>query len=141
VVAGSLITLGWGAWLFDQNVSAPLFTVTWIAVSVAAGLLVVAFLGDRPRSRNSIVDSPVATYVGRRSYGLYLWHYVWLTWLASLGLLGIPLALLATFAAAEASWRLVERPALSLKRRFASVPSAPAAERTVTREPLADVAA
>jgi len=142
VVAGSLITLGWGAWVFDQNVSAPLFTVTWIAVSVAAGLLVVAFLGDRPRSRNSIVDSPVATYVGRRSYGLYLWHYVWLTWLASLGLPGIPLALLATFAAAEASWRLVERPALSFKRRFASVPSAQAvAERTVTRKPLADVTA
>jgi peptidoglycan/LPS O-acetylase OafA/YrhL len=127
--------------VFDQNLSAPLFTVTWIAVSVAAGLLVVAFLGDRPRSRHSIVDSPVATYVGRRSYGLYLWHYVWLTWLASLGLLGIPLALLATFAAAEISWRLVERHALSLKRRFASVPSAQAvAERTVTRKPLADIA-
>ncbi len=142
VVAGSLITLGWGAWVLDQNVSASLFTVTWIAVSVVAALPVVAFLGDRPRSRSSIVDSPVATYVGRRSYGLYLWHYVWLTWLASLGTLGVPLALLATFAAAEVSWRLVERPALSLKRRFASVPSAPTvAERAVTRKPLADVAA
>lgn len=142
VVAGSLITLGWGAWVFDQTVSSALFTVTWIAVSVAAGLLVVAFLGDRPRSRNSIVDSPVATYVGRRSYGLYLWHYVWLTWLASLGLLGVSLALLATFATAEVSWRLVERPALSLKRRFSSLPPAPAAEEhPVNRKPLADVAA
>lgn len=142
VAAGALITLGWGAWVFDQNVSASLFTVTWVAVSVAAGILVVAFLGDQPRSRSSIVDSPVAAYVGRRSYGLYLWHYVWLTWLASLGLLGVPLALLATFATAEVSWRLVERPALSLKRRFASVPSAPAvAEHAVTRKPLADVAA
>lgn len=141
-VAGSLLALGWGAWVFDQSVSAPLFTLTWIAVSVAAGVLVVAFLGDRPRARNSIVDSPVATYVGRRSYGLYLWHYVWLTWLAGLGLLGVPLALLATFAAAEVSWRLVERPALSLKRRFASVPSAPAvAEPSVARKPMAEVAA
>jgi peptidoglycan/LPS O-acetylase OafA/YrhL len=142
VVAGSLLTLGWGAWVFDKNLSAPLFTATWIAVSVAAGLLVVAFLGDRPPSRNSIVDSPVATYVGRRSYGLYLWHYVWLTWLAGLGLFGVPLALLATFAAAEVSWRLVERPALSLKRRFAAVPSAPAvAEQSVAPKPLAEVAA
>ena len=142
VVAGSLLTLGWGAWVFDQNASALLFTVTWIAVSVAAGLLILAFLGDRPRARNSVVDSPVATYVGRRSYGLYLWHYVWLTWLAGLGLLGVPLALLATFAAAEVSWRLVERPALSLKRRFASVPPAPVVvEHAVSGKPLAEVAA
>jgi peptidoglycan/LPS O-acetylase OafA/YrhL len=141
VVAGSLLTLGWGAWVFNQTVSASLFTVTWIAVSVAAGLLIVAFLGDRPRSR-SIVESPVATYVGRRSYGLYLWHYVWLTWLAGLDLLGVALALLATFASAEVSWRLVERPALSLKGRFASVPAAPAVEEhSAIRKPLADVAA
>ncbi len=51
----------------------------------------------------------MATYVGRRSYGLYLWHYVWLTWLAGMGLLGVPLALGASFAIAELSWRLVER--------------------------------
>lgn len=142
VASASLLTLGWSAWVFDEKVSSLLFTVTWIAVSAASGLLIVAFLGDRPRSRNSVVDSPVATYVGRRSYGLYLWHYVWLTWLAGLGLLGVPLALLATFAAAEVSWRLVERPALSLKRRFASIPSAPTVvDHAVTRKPLAEKAA
>ena len=123
VVAGSLLVLGWGSWVFDQRVSDLMFTATWVAVSVAAGLLVVAFLGDATSSRHGIVQSPVATYVGRRSYGLYLWHYVWLTWLAGLGLLGVPLALLATFAAAEVSWRLVERPALAWKRRFSSAPA------------------
>jgi peptidoglycan/LPS O-acetylase OafA/YrhL len=141
-VAGSLLTLGWGSWVFDQNVSATVFTAAWIAVSMAAGLLVVAFLGDRPRTRNRIVDSPVATFVGRRSYGLYLWHYVLLTWLAGLGLLGVPLALLATFAAAEVSWRLAERPALAWKRRFAATPAAPAAGASrVAVKPLAEVAA
>jgi len=142
VVAGSLLVLGWGSWVFDQTVSTEVFTATWVAVSVAAGLLVVAFLGDATTSHNSIVRSPVATYVGRRSYALYLWHYVWLTWLAGFGLLSVPLALAATFAAAEISWRLVERPALTLKRRFSSVPVARAVVTpTPTEKPLAEVAA
>jgi peptidoglycan/LPS O-acetylase OafA/YrhL len=141
VAIASLVVLGWGSWVFDQRVSATLYTVTWIAVSVASGLLLVAFLGDEPRSRTSMIDSPVARYVGRRSYGLYLWHYVWLTWLAGLGLAGVPLALAATFGAAEISWRLVERPALSLKRRFASVsPALSIVETSVTAKYLAEVA-
>ncbi len=144
VVAGSLVALAFGSWVFDQTVSPAVFTVAWIGSSVAAGLLVVAFLGDRRRHRNGVVDSPIATYVGRRSYGLYLWHYVLLTWLAGLGLLGVPLALFATFAAAEVSWRLVERPALSLKRRFISVPPVPATElaaHSITEKPLVGQAA
>ena len=142
VVAGSLLILAWGSWVFDQTVSAELFTATWVAVSLAAGLLVVAFLGDATTSRHGIVQSPVATYVGRRSYGLYLWHYLWLTWLAGFGLLGVPLALVATFATAEVSWRLVERPALTLKRRFSSVPAAAViVEDSPTEKPLAKVAA
>ncbi len=117
----SLLVLAWGSWVFDHRVSSPVFTLTWVAVSVAAGLLVISYLGDGPPRAHGFVGSPVATYVGRRSYGLYLWHYVWLTWLAGLGLPGIPLALAASFASAEVSWHLVERPALARKRRFAAV--------------------
>ena len=122
-VVGCLVVLGWGSWGFDHGVSRPVFTLTWAAVSVAAGLIVMAFLGDGPERRSGIVRSPLTTYVGRRSYGLYLWHYVWLTWLAGLGLPGVPLALAASFASAEVSWRLVERPALARRHRFASTPA------------------
>ncbi len=125
VVAGALLVLAWGSWVFDHQVSALVFTSTWVAVSAAAGLLVVALL-DAPR-RAAIVTSPVATYVGRRSYGLYLWHYAWLTWLAGMGLAGVPIALGASFLSAETSWRLVERPALARKARFT-----PAASRAAS---------
>jgi len=140
--AGSLLVLGFGSWVFDQAVSTEVFTATWVAVSLASGVLVVTFLGERT-ARKGIVDSPVATYVGRRSYGLYLWHYVWLTWLAGLGVLGVPLALGATFATAEISWRLVERPALARKRRYAWVPAtAPAGiGRGPSEKRLAEIAA
>jgi peptidoglycan/LPS O-acetylase OafA/YrhL len=134
-VAVTLAVLAVGSWVFDHRVSRLVFTGTWVAVSVAAGLLVIAYLGNERSRRAGIVESPLATYVGRRSYGLYLWHYVWLTWLASLGLLGIPLALGASFATAEISWRLVEAPALSLKRRFSS--TAPALPSSVPVEPQA----
>jgi peptidoglycan/LPS O-acetylase OafA/YrhL len=120
LVAAALLILGWGAWAFDHQVPQPAFTATWVGVSLAAGLLVVAFLDDRG-SPHGVAESSLATYVGRRSYGLYLWHYVWLTWLAGLGSLGIPMALAATFTTAEASWRLVERPALARKARFTTV--------------------
>jgi peptidoglycan/LPS O-acetylase OafA/YrhL len=121
-VAGALLVLAWGSWVFAHRVHSSVFILTWVAVSVAAGLLVVAFLGDHKDARPGVVGSPVTTYVGRRSYGLYLWHYIWLTWLAGMGLPGVPLALAATFATAEASWRLVERPALARKRRFSPAP-------------------
>ncbi len=125
VVAGSLAVMAWSSWVFDHHVAPLVFASTWVAVSFAAGLLVVAFLGDTARG-GAIVTSPVATYVGRRSYGLYLWHYAWLTWLAGMGLAGVPIALAASFATAEASWRIVERPALARKARFTPVrPSAP----------------
>ncbi len=129
-VAGALLVLGWGSWVFGHRVSSSVFTLTWVAVSLAAGLLVVAFLGEGRAPRAGVAGSPVATYVGRRSYGLYLWHYVWLTWLAGMGLPGVPLALGATFASAEVSWRLVEAPALARKRRFSSSPALTRTEPT-----------
>jgi peptidoglycan/LPS O-acetylase OafA/YrhL len=137
VTAGvALAVLAVGSWVFDHRVSSPVFTLTWVAVSVAAGLLVIAYLGDERARHAGMVASPVATYLGRRSYGLYLWHYVWLTWLAGLGLLGVPLALGASFVMAEVSWRLVERPALARKSRFSSTPA-----RTPSVTPPAPMAA
>jgi peptidoglycan/LPS O-acetylase OafA/YrhL len=129
VTRASLAVLAWSSWALTHPVPRPVFTLTWVAVSLAAGLLVACFLA-RPTGRTGLVGSPTARYIGRRSYGLYLWHYAWLTWLASLGLTGVVLALAATFACAEFSWFLVEKPALALKSRFAALP-APAPETQV----------
>ncbi|MDT7573606.1 MAG: hypothetical protein QOE05_3780 [Actinomycetota bacterium] len=59
------------------------------------------------------------TWVGKRSYALYLWHYLWATWTHPLPLsygmpLGVAGALLCTFL----SWRYVEAPALRYATRF-----------------------
>ena len=63
--------------------------------------------------------SPFMRYVGSRSYGLYLWHPVGLLfgmWFVdSSGIVEVVVGLALSFAAAEASWRVVERPFLCMK--------------------------
>jgi peptidoglycan/LPS O-acetylase OafA/YrhL len=65
------------------------------------------------------------TYLARRSYGLYLRHDVWLTWLRGAGAIGIVEALVAVVCCAEISWHLVETRALAYKTRVAAA-TAPA---------------
>ena len=98
---------------------------------IAAFLLLPGFLGigniDRADSAASVhaswwgraLSSPVVVYLGTISYGIFLWHLVllrlvqgaldipvfsggfWIVW---------PLVVLASIAAASASWFMVERP-------------------------------
>ncbi|MGZ6804738.1 MAG: acyltransferase family protein, partial [Nocardioidaceae bacterium] len=58
-------------------------------------------------------------WAGKRSYGIYLWQYVWATWTHPLGLWpGMPLGVLGTLVSTELSWALVEAPVLRWSRRF-----------------------
>jgi peptidoglycan/LPS O-acetylase OafA/YrhL len=94
-------------------------------VIIAAAGLVVAVVGGDPGPIGQTLSAPFLTYIGRISYSLYLWHFpiyvvlddsAWwphhapLQWLAKAV---FPLA------AAAASYRFVERPALRYQaRRF-----------------------
>ncbi len=118
----SLGFMAWAGWVFDHRSSAGTFAVAWIGVSLAAALLVVALVDERAERRTWLLTNPVLIYLGQRSYALYLWHYVWLTWLRSMGLIGIVGAFVASLACAEISWRLVESPALGRKHRFSASP-------------------
>ena len=69
-------------------------------------VIVCATLYSPPR----ILTNRVISYVGSRSYGLYIWHYsisVWLRGLDSVPEFALSVGL--SFAAAEISWRLIER--------------------------------
>lgn len=91
----------------------------WVGAALGSAVLVLTLV-LRPRGLASrLLGTPLLTYLGRRSYGLYLWHYVWATWTANLGTARYPLVVLMSLVSAEISWRLVEKRALHLKRRFA----------------------
>lgn len=98
---------------FTYTVSGPLIAV---AATVAAIWLLCRTGGG------GVFGNPVLRFVGRRSYGYYLWQ-------APMHMLGVAithdlllsrvLIVALTAAAAEVSWRLVERPAMSWRRHRA----------------------
>ncbi len=105
----------------------------WLGPQQVAGVAAVigiAWLAAGSTSR--VLASRPLVWLGRRSYGLYLWHQAVLVGLdrelphASTGvvaLIGIPLSVLI----AAASYRYIEQPFLRRKARFARVPGEAAA--------------
>lgn len=80
-----------------------------------------------------ILSSRVLVYFGKRSYGLYLWHY-WILNVVNSRDLTIKLGCaVASLVATELSYRYVEMPFLSLKDRFAKTEKTVAAD--AVREP------
>jgi peptidoglycan/LPS O-acetylase OafA/YrhL len=108
---------------FRQETPALLAAVlAFLVNSLACGGLVVLALS----ARGSWVGHPVLVYLGRISYGLYVFHVwglrtvegLWWPWR---GLLGFAI----TLGVASLSYRIFEQPFLRLKERFTYIPSVP----------------
>jgi peptidoglycan/LPS O-acetylase OafA/YrhL len=107
---------------------APLPFFLWggeTALVAGAALLLCGLLLDPPRGVVRILASPLLAWIGKISYGLYLWHLPIHGYLQSVrGLQGIALILATlalTFAAASASYYLIEQPLLRLKVQFGAL--------------------
>jgi peptidoglycan/LPS O-acetylase OafA/YrhL len=95
--------------------SAFLYEGGFLVVALAAGAVITSVTSWRTSVLSRVLSFPPFTYIGRISYGLYLYH--WPLFLAidnaHTGLTGISLLaarLVATFAAAVVSFHLVEKP-------------------------------
>jgi peptidoglycan/LPS O-acetylase OafA/YrhL len=93
------------------------------AIAIASLAMLVAILGS-----NSLLSNPALVYLGKISYGLYVIHEFGL--LAAEKAMGghmdaksTAVGLLLTIALAAASYRWIETPFLSLKKRFTYVSS------------------
>jgi len=132
LIGGGILLLPETVLLYDAT---GLFSPAWayMAGYAAATLLMLClflgFLGLR-RGISESRAGQLFQYLGRISYGLYVWHGLALAGLGvvfnKLGLhkvllLRAPLALLITIGIASASYYLLEAPFLKLKRRFSHV--------------------
>jgi peptidoglycan/LPS O-acetylase OafA/YrhL len=103
--------------------------ITFPAVAAACSALLLSVLGLRlPSGRAPIIRA--FTYLGRISYGLYIFHLMFVTILGVASAHApiertarIAAALLATIATAAASHHFFEQPFLRLKQRFALIES------------------
>lgn len=104
-------------------------------LGLAVGLLILlpAIFGSDYRSGlpGVVLSSPVLLYVGRISYGVYLWHLAVLGWAESVFLprrtwdslsLDMLIVLTISVLVASLSWVIVEKPFLQLKGRSAPAP-------------------
>ena len=101
--------------------------------AIAVLLLVPAALGPADRGLGSLLAHPVSRYLGRISYGIFLWHLLVLRGVFAITGWGTfsghlwPVAVLTTFGAvavASVSWLLVEGPALRLGDRLTGATAA-----------------
>ncbi|MBC7373706.1 MAG: acyltransferase [Frankiales bacterium] len=118
-VLGFLFTVG----------NIPLKSLAGPAIMAAAAMQVVPYLVERPTSPMArLFGVRMLVWLGQRSYAIYLWHYLFATWLNPLpSWVSIPIGVTASLAAAWLSWRYVEGPAMTYAKRFRPATTGPAA--------------
>jgi peptidoglycan/LPS O-acetylase OafA/YrhL len=95
------------------------------AIMAVAAMQVIPYLVDRPAGAMArLYSHRVLVWLGQRSYAVYLWHYLWATWLNPLSpWVSIPVGVTASLLCAHLSWQLVEAPALRYSKRFRPGPA------------------
>lgn len=92
------------------------FPYPWAILPVVGTVLCIYAISAAPPGGSplyKLLNNPVATYVGKTSYSLYLWHwpvYALFRWTLGLEYQWMPLALVITFACASLSYHFVEEP-------------------------------
>lgn len=90
-----------------------------VVTAATVGVVAYCLLRDGDGWGSRWLSNPVLTWLGSRSFGIYLWHWPLAEWTNRLPhAFGVPLGIGLSLALAEASWRLVEQPAMRLVRRL-----------------------
>ena len=138
ITAGSLIILILSSTIFMVG-DRSLYRGGFPLIAVSSALLILSLVFNDRDGLGSVFCHPVCLWMGKRSYGLYVWHWPVYFLLGKLGLeraVAIPVALVGTFVVAALSYRFIESPFLKLKHRYSAVPQ-PATASVVSPQLLA----
>lgn len=91
-------------------------------IAVCAALLIHSLIISGTNRLSAIFNHPVLLWLGKRSYGLYVWHWPFFYLCGTLRrpALAIPLGLISAIVAAALSYRFIELPFLRMKARFST---------------------
>jgi len=112
------------------------------SVTAVASAGIIVFLVAAPAASlvGRVLSTAPLTWLGRRSYGVYLWHWPLAEWTNRVPhRIGVPLGIGLSLALAEASWRLIERPAQRWARQRATRRSPEPVGETGTPAPARSV--
>ena len=89
-------------------------------VAVCAGLMILGLVTSDNNRLTAVFSHPVLLWFGKRSYGLYVWHWPVFYLCAALRRpeLAIPCGVIGAVAAAALSYHFIELPFLRMKARF-----------------------
>jgi peptidoglycan/LPS O-acetylase OafA/YrhL len=119
------VGLAFVLWVAFTGRNSPQKFLVFLALLALAVAQLVPYLAENRGLLSRVFGLRSLVWLGKRSYALYLWHYVWATWTHALPFwTGLALGLAGTFACTVLSWRLVERPALRFGQRWAVRPRA-----------------
>jgi peptidoglycan/LPS O-acetylase OafA/YrhL len=91
----------------------------WFLESICAATLITQLMVTTGSPLHFLLENPVLVYVGRISYGLYVWHFAMLCIMREYNFPWQNMAfLLPVFLVTITSYYLIERPCLRLKDRF-----------------------
>ena len=99
-----------------------LYTGGSFIVAVCAAVLILGLVVSGENRLSGVFSHPLLLWLGKRSYGLYVWHWPFFYLCASLRqpALAIPCGLIAALAAAAVSYRFIELPFLRMKESVAT---------------------
>jgi len=108
--------------LFIFPLYSPLFLLkfAFLSQSVAASLFLIWVLHNQDKKLTNIIDHKVPQYIGKISYGLYVYQGFFLRTGpgGNLSVQQFPLNLALTFLVAIISYEFIEKPVLKLKHKF-----------------------
>src|SRR6185295_11676362 len=122
-------TAGESVLMIPGSAECLMANAVFLVIALALGGVILAVLA----SRGSWLGHPALVYLGRISYGLYVFHMVAIRMVEDWGPWRYLAAFAITLLMASVSFRFLEQPFLRLKERFTyvhSTPSPPAVAET-----------